>query len=397
MSKTVLEFSWGSVRAAGADRGVIDIRGGIGLPKELEEWGIESSGTVSEFAEAVKALGAVREIELNVSSFGGEVFAALGMYAILARHSARVVAYVDGVAASAATVLLMAADEIRMPANSYLMIHNATWIAAGDHRAMAKAAEDLKKWSRDMANLYAARMEDNLGGDRAEILGRVIAMMDEETWLTGEEAVAAGLAETVTDRVELAACAAPEAGLRPKNLDRVPAELRALLIDRPTGSMSEPAAIEPTEPALEASAPTEPELEAGAPTEPATEPATEPTEPTEPVPAAAPSADLSLVVPPTAPPQAAGVSLDEMRAALREEIAAAVNPLAERLANAEAALQREEQLRAAGVPQAAWGAQRPAEIGPRAEGGEEPVDFASLTPSQKVRMAREKMFPKASV
>jgi ATP-dependent protease ClpP protease subunit len=392
MSKTVLEFSWGSVRAAGADRGVIDIRGGIGLPKELEEWGIESSGTVSEFAEAVKALGAVREIEMNVSSFGGEVFAALGMYAILARHSARVVANVDGVAASAATVLLMAADEIRMPANSYMMIHNATWFAAGDYRDFEKAAEDLKKWSRDMANLYAARMEDNLGGDRAEILGRVIAMMDEETWLTGEEAVAAGLAETVTDRVELAACSMPLAG-SPRNLERVPEALRALLIDRPTASMSEPAAIEPTEPAVDASAPTEPELEASAPTEPATEP----TEPNEPVPAAAPSADLSPVVPPTAPPQAAGVSLDEMRAALREEIAAAVNPLAERLANAESALQREEQLRAAGVPQAAWGAQRPAEIGPRAEGDEEPVDFSVLTPSQKVRMAREKMFPKASV
>jgi ATP-dependent protease ClpP protease subunit len=209
MPSNVLPFSspspWFTVRAEAGGRGVLDIRGEIGLSKDFEEYGYEASGTVSEFDQAIKDLGNVSEIELNIYSGGGSVFVALAIHNILVRHSARVVANIDGFAGSAATILMLAADEIRIPDNAYLMIHNASMLAYGDHRTMLKAADDLRKWSRDIANLYTQRIEDNTGGERAAILADVIAKMDDETWLTGAEAKALGLVETVTGRVELAA------------------------------------------------------------------------------------------------------------------------------------------------------------------------------------------------
>ena len=198
MPSNVLPFSpspspWFTVRAEAGGRGVLDIRGEIGLAKEFEEYGYEASGTVSEFDQAIKDLGNVSEIELNIYSGGGSVFVALAMHNILVRHSARVVANIDGFAGSAATILMLAADEIRIPDNAYLMIHNASMLAYGDHRTMLKAADDRRKWSRDIANLYTQRIEDNTGGERAAILADVIAKMDDETWLTGAEAAALGL------------------------------------------------------------------------------------------------------------------------------------------------------------------------------------------------------------
>lgn len=405
MPSNVLPFSspspWFTVRAEAGGRGVLDIRGEIGLSKDFEEYGYEASGTVSEFDQAIKDLGNVSEIELNIYSGGGSVFVALAMHNILVRHSARVVANIDGFAGSAATIVMLAADEIRMPENAYLMIHNASMFAWGDHRDMVKAADDLRKWSRDIANLYTGRIEGNTGGAPGAILADVIEKMDAETWLTGTEAKALGLVETVTGRVELAACmAGPIAPpvLASLHRERVPEPLRAILFDTgapamsttatlpaPTAAAAAPVAETPavTPPVAEVTPAPAVEVEPtpAAPVEPAAEVTPAPAAEVEPAPAA-PAANSPL---PTAEPVA--VTLD----AIRTVVAEAVNPLAERLATAEAALANEQQLRASGVPLNAWGNQQPAEI-PNGDAPSGP-DFATMSAAEKIRLGREKMHP----
>jgi len=366
-----------SIRAEAGGKGVIDIRGTIGLEKFYAEYGMDAGGTVSDFDRDLKALGEVREIELNIYSLGGDVFTALGIQSILARHSARVVANVDGIAASAATIILMAADEIRVPENAYLMIHNASTYGWGDYRALSAMADDLKKWSRDMANLYAARIEDNTGGDRAAILAEVIEKMDAETWLTGAEAKALGLVETVTGRAELAACAVPAPLRMAMTSERIPEAVKALLFDRPTAAvMSDP--IEPIAPAaVEPDVTVEPEAEVTEDTPTATVEET--------------PAPVAPVVEPVPAPQA--LTLEAVTAAMQGVVENAVKPIAERLEKAEAALATEQALRANKVPVNAWGNQQPADTAqPSADGGDEP-EYRTLTAQQKFELGCKKMHP----
>jgi ATP-dependent protease ClpP protease subunit len=390
---------WFTVRAEGSAKGVIDVRGTIGLEKFWEEeYGIDASGTVTEFERAVKDLGEVREIELNIYSEGGEVFAALAMHAILTRHPARVVANIDGLAASSATILMLAADEIRMPENAYVMIHNPSWGGWGDHREISAIAEQLRKWGRDMANLYAGRIEDNTGGDRAAILSDVIAKMDATTWLTGAEAKALGLVEVITGRVDLAANAAQMISpmmLQHLSKASVPEPLKALLFDRPAPGMSTTAA--PIIPAPTAEATTAAPVAPVEISEPiATAETIAPVEAV--VSDGSDQSDLSEGVEVPAAPVAtvateptASLTLDAIRGVVAEAVTAATTPLTERLAAAEAALAHEQGLRASGVPQNAWGNQRPAEI----PTGDAPshADFATMTAGEKIRLGREKMHP----
>lgn len=375
-----------SMRASG-DKGVIDIRGTIGLSKEWEDYGVEASGTASEFDRELKALGDVRELEVNISSVGGEVFAAMAIHNILVRHPARVVANIDGYAMSSATIIALAADEIRMPENAYLMIHNPAWGMWGDYRDLEKMAADLKKFARDFANIYAARMEDNTGGDRTEILRNVIRMMDDETYLTGAEAKALGLVETVTERMELAACAVPIAGLPGVDPARVPDALRAVLFDSsPTasaGDAAEPVTMSTTPDPIEPTAPAttdEPVVDTPV-TEAPAEGLTQSHEATKenPVASAAPVAQAAPATP--------SFSLDD----IKNVVASVVEPLTKRLDKAEADLQREQQLRASGVPQAAWGNQRAADT-PDAGASSDP-DYKTLTAQQKFEMGCKKMHP----
>jgi ATP-dependent protease ClpP protease subunit len=362
-----------------------------------EEYGIDASGTVSEFEQQVRDLGNVSEIELNIYSSGGEVFAALAMNAILARHPARVKANIDGLAASSATILMLAADEIEMPENAYLMIHNASWGGWGDHREMTAIAEQLRKWDRDIANLYAARIEDNTKGDRAAILKDVIAKMDAETWLTGAEAQALGLVERVRGRVDLAACAGsmPRPLLASLSRDRVPEALRAVLFDSGSASMSNTAApplaeaapVAPVAPVVESAEP----VAAVVPVADAAAAQSDPSDlsDTSDAPAAAPAAPAAPVEA-VAPAPTAQITLD----AIRDVVASAVNPIAERLAAAESALAHEQSLRASGVPQNAWGNQQAADI-PNGDGTPSKPEFATMSAGEKIRLGRQKMHPNA--
>lgn len=147
-------------------------------------WGVDAA----QFVRDIAALD-VGTINLWVNSPGGSVYDGVAIMNALRRHKAMVVATVDGMAASAASFIIQAADEVVMGQGSELMIHDAWSIAWGNAEAMQKAAGNLDRISSTIAGIYAERA----GGTVEEWR----AAMKEETWYTAEEAVAAGLADRV--------------------------------------------------------------------------------------------------------------------------------------------------------------------------------------------------------
>jgi ATP-dependent protease ClpP protease subunit len=134
----------------------------------------------------------VDEITCHVNSPGGDAFDGIALANTLAAHKAKVTMHIEGMAASAASVIAMAGDEIVMHPGSRLMCHDALCLAVGnaeDHRA---AAELLDAVSQDIAGLYAARS----GGTPDEWRQKMLA----ETWLSADESVACGLADRVITR-----------------------------------------------------------------------------------------------------------------------------------------------------------------------------------------------------
>jgi ATP-dependent protease ClpP protease subunit len=155
---------------------------------EIGYWGVSASDFVAELSE----MQGVTAIDLHLNSPGGEVFDGLAIMNCLRSHPASVTTYVDGLAASIASVIAMAGDRIVMGPHSQLMIHEGSGLCIGDAAEMRKMADLLDFQSDNIAGVYQARA----GGTVEEWR----ALMVTETWYTAEEAVAAGLADEVSQR-----------------------------------------------------------------------------------------------------------------------------------------------------------------------------------------------------
>jgi ATP-dependent protease ClpP protease subunit len=153
--------------------------------------------TAKDFAKELKALGKVETIDVRINSYGGDVFDGLTIYRQLVDHAARIVVHVDGIAASIASVIAMAGDEIEISESGFLMIHNAWGVAFGAAADMRKMADLLDTTTASIRDVYAART----GNDAA----KVAAWMDEETWFTGAAAVEAGFADRTAANMKVAA------------------------------------------------------------------------------------------------------------------------------------------------------------------------------------------------
>lgn len=168
-----------------ADGGEVTIR----LYDEIDAygwWGISAS----EFAQVVDALPAnTSVINLAINSPGGDIFDGVAITNLLRAHKARIRVQVDGLAASIASVIAMAGDELVMAPNSEMMIHDGWSGCRGNADAMRKAAALLDHLSDNISTAYATRA----GGTPASWR----ELMKAETWFSAEEAVAAGLADSV--------------------------------------------------------------------------------------------------------------------------------------------------------------------------------------------------------
>jgi ATP-dependent Clp protease, protease subunit len=149
------------------------------------------------FQKELTALGKVSTINLRINSPGGDVFDGLAIYNQLKSHPARVVVDVDGLAASIASIIAMAGDEIRMAGNAMMMIHNPHGMAVGDSTEMLRTAALLDQVKGNLTGTYAART----GNQRAQLE----TWMNDETWLTAEAAVQYGFADAVTQEQRVAA------------------------------------------------------------------------------------------------------------------------------------------------------------------------------------------------
>jgi ATP-dependent Clp protease protease subunit len=147
--------------------------------------------SAKQFQKELTAMGKVSTINLRINSPGGDVFDGLAIYNQLKSHPARVVVDVDGLAASIASVIAMAGDEIRMASNSMMMIHNPHGMAVGDAAEMSRVGALLGQVKGSLSSTYAART-----GQKATQLD---AWMDDETWMSAETAVQYGFADAITD------------------------------------------------------------------------------------------------------------------------------------------------------------------------------------------------------
>lgn len=158
-------------------------------------WGDEV--TPKQFKQELDALGDVKDIKVFINSPGGDVFAGQAIYSMLKRSNANIIVYVDGLAASIASVIAMAGDTVIMPKNAMMMIHNPWTIALGTAEDFRKLADDMDKIRESIINVY----ESKSGMD----VKKIIDLMDAETWLTAEEAVSKGLADQIEESKQVAA------------------------------------------------------------------------------------------------------------------------------------------------------------------------------------------------
>jgi ATP-dependent Clp protease protease subunit len=168
-------------------------RAEIVIYDEIGAFGIPAKA----FLDELKALGPVAELTVRINSPGGSVFDGVAIYNALKRHQARVTVWIDGIAASIASMIAMAGDEIVMPENAMLMLHDPSALVLGTAADMRAMADALDKMKAGMVAAYRGKS----GAENAEIE----ALMAAETWLSAEEAVELGLADRLEAPVRMAA------------------------------------------------------------------------------------------------------------------------------------------------------------------------------------------------
>ena len=151
--------------------------------------------TLKRIDAALRSIGHNKDASININSPGGDYFMGVGIYSRLLEHKGKITVKILGMAASAASVIAMAGDEILIAKPANIMIHNAWGIAVGNSAAMLKVAEDLADFDQDMGNLYA----EKTGIDKSKIH----SMMDDETYLNGTKAVEMKFADGLLNRDQI--------------------------------------------------------------------------------------------------------------------------------------------------------------------------------------------------
>ena len=171
-----------SVRAEQTPSNTVSILDVIG-----EDYWTGGGFTSRRMSAALRSIGAENEVHVDINSPGGDFFEGVAIYNMLRAHKGKVTVRVLSLAASAASVIAMAADELLIGEAGFLMIHNAWTVTVGNRLDLEAAIPTLETFDASMATVYAARS----GRTEAEAAG----WMDAETWFNGTEAIAAGLAD----------------------------------------------------------------------------------------------------------------------------------------------------------------------------------------------------------
>lgn len=161
------------------------------------EWDGDTSSNT--FKKELDGLGDVGEINLHINSPGGSVFEGVAIMSMLKQHKAQINVYIDGLAASIASVIAMSGDTIFMPVNAMLMVHNPWNRVTGNAKDFRKAADDLDRIGKSMAQSYLMKAGEKLTEET------LTKLLDDETWLTAQDALNYGLCDELLDTSNIAA------------------------------------------------------------------------------------------------------------------------------------------------------------------------------------------------
>jgi len=174
-----------------AGRGEIYLYGAIGL-----SW-FGDGVSAKQFAKDLKDLGSVSAIDLRINSEGGSVPEAEAIYTHLVEHKATITVHIDGMAASAASFIAMAGNEILISDSGFVMIHEARMMEYGTADDFRRAADLLERTTDKIIKKYATRTKNSED--------KIRDWMKAETWFIGEEAVTNGFADKVVENLKVAA------------------------------------------------------------------------------------------------------------------------------------------------------------------------------------------------
>jgi ATP-dependent Clp protease, protease subunit len=217
----------------------------ISIYDEIGMWGVSAR----HFASDLKALGDVKNIDVSINSPGGSLFDGLAIHNMLKRHPAKVTVIIDGIAASAASVIAMAGDEILMPENAFMMIHEASGVAVGTADDMREYADFLDKTLASLVSVYRAKT------DMAD--DELISMIKAESWLSALDAVALGFATATIEAKKVAACCDMSRFENPPEIENLVDETKAaqaivINFNAPTNTVDAQKVAEDLKAALEA-------------------------------------------------------------------------------------------------------------------------------------------------
>lgn len=159
----------------------------------IGDWEILGETSARQFAKDLNAIDA-DQIELHLNSPGGNAWDGVAIYNTIRQHEATTTVYVDGMAASAASIVAMAGDQVIMSPGSQMMIHDPSAVAWGPPAMMRETAAILDKMANSGANIYARKA----GGEPAEWR----SAMEAESWYMAQEAVDAGLADRLDEEAD---------------------------------------------------------------------------------------------------------------------------------------------------------------------------------------------------
>ena len=157
------------------------------------EWD-ESDVSAFGFKKELEELGDISELNVHINSLGGSTYQGLTIYNLLKQNKAKINMYIDGIAASAASIIAMAGDKIFMPKTAMMMIHNCwTWLE-GNAKELRKTADDMDKLATAYKAAYLSKI--NITEERLDEL------LEEESYLTADECIEMGFADEILELEE---------------------------------------------------------------------------------------------------------------------------------------------------------------------------------------------------
>lgn len=163
-----------------------------------EDWWSGEGTTAKSFQKELAGIKA-SQIDLHINSPGGEVFDGITIYNLIKQHPANVTTYIDGLAASIASVIALAGDKVIMAENALYMIHQPWGFAIGNASEMRKVADNLDKVSDSLITSYTVKT------GKAD--DEIKTLLDAETWMSADEAFEMGFVDEVAGKMDMAACA----------------------------------------------------------------------------------------------------------------------------------------------------------------------------------------------